>query len=155
MLRSDQIKPAANRNTIRRYDARSRSRSRSSSRTRASSNQARDNYDYYFGWQSGHYRCPMMSSFVSSMTDASPSLHQPGQLERKKNEFQKYVQECWFRAQNSDPSVPHDTALRTLPWLNYLNRTEIQPSIQLNMSHIKNVQTSKFTMPNVWVYKGK
>jgi len=134
---SMELPPTRNtRSTLTRQRARSASQSRSSS-SRASCSQAQSTREFYHGspLETGEGRAPLLASFMTSVTSASRPLTSPGQLARHRDEFQLYVQNTWLRHQKNDPSVSHDTALKTLPWLNYLDRSSVPPSMMLHERH--------------------
>ena len=96
---------------------------------------------------------------------------------RHRDEFRNYVQDTWSRRQKNDPSVSHDAALKvwddtkmsrtlvkvlflyimyfcqTLPWLNYLDRSEVAPSMMLHERHSNTrMEVRSIALPRCQVY---
>merc|ERR1712078_135237 len=138
------------RSTLTRQRARSASQSRSSA-SRASFNQAQSSMEFYH--ETGEARAPLLASFLTSVTSTRRPLTGPGQLARHRDEFRNYVQDTWTRRQKNDPSVSHDAALKTLPWLNYLDRSEVAPSMMLHERHSNNrMEVRSLALPRCQVY---
>jgi len=133
----------------------SAARSRSSTPSEWSSGPSyNSNQDYYRGKTKSIYeRDPLFNDFVSSLPPTTTSMYNAGNLTCLKDQFQTMVQDRWARKQMEDPSVSHDTALKTSGWSNYLGRSNEAASEVLGRKHSRaRLETSRFDLPNIRIY---
>jgi len=113
--------------------------------------QYKTNQDYYRGKVKSIYeREPMFAEFVRNLPLTDLHANSSTDLRRLKRSFQYMIEDRWGRKQCNDPSAPHDTAIKTTPWANYLSRPE-PASVVLAEKHRYRGKTP-VAMPRITVY---
>jgi len=113
--------------------------------------QYKENQDYYRGKVKSIYeREPMFAEFVRNLPLTDLHATNSSDLSRLKRKFQYMIEDRWGRKQCNDPSVPHDIAIKTSPWSNYLSRSE-PASVLLAEKH-RYRGNMPVIMPRITVY---